>query len=107
MARDSASMLDAGIRTPTRFAIAYRDETGAETRRTVRPLGLVFWGKVWTLVAWCELRGDFRMFRVDGIAAAEAAGPFRPEPGRTLAEFYAREIPADPCGTFAGGYDAQ
>lgn len=96
-ARHRLDVLDAGIRSPTRFAIEYRDEAGAETRRTVRPLGLVFWGKVWTLIAWCELRDDFRMFRVDRIAAAEAAGPFTPEPGRTLADFYACEVPPDAC----------
>ena len=33
--------------------------------RTVWPLGLVFWGPTWTLGAWCELRQDFRTFRLD------------------------------------------
>ncbi|MCG8558928.1 MAG: WYL domain-containing protein, partial [Hyphomicrobiales bacterium] len=57
--------------------------------RTVRPLGLWFWGKVWTLVAWCELRNDFRMFRLDRIARMQAAGGcFRPERGKTLTDFY-------------------
>ncbi len=52
-------------------------------------LGLWFWGKVWTLVAWCELRDDFRMFRLDRIAGMETDGaPFRPERGKTLADFY-------------------
>lgn len=36
-------------------------------RRRVRPLGLFFRGKVWTLVAWCELRRDFRGLRLDRI----------------------------------------
>ncbi len=35
--------------------------------RTLDPLGLYFWGKVWTLVAWCQLRQAFRVFRVDRI----------------------------------------
>ena len=50
-----------------------------------------FWGKVWTLVSWCELRDDFRMFRVDRISEIDAQGPFRPEPGKSLIDFYARE----------------
>lgn len=95
--RQGLDTFDAGIRSSTRFAIYYRDETGADTHRTVRPLGLVFWGKVWTLIAWCELRTDFRMFRIDRIAAAEAAGPFSAEPGRTLADFYSREVPPEAC----------
>ena len=69
--------------------LCYCDETGRETRRAIRPLGLWFWGKVWTLVAWCELRGDFRMFRIDRMLALEEAGrSFKPEPGRRLVDFY-------------------
>ena len=33
----------------------------------MRPLGLFFWGAVWTLAAWCELRNDYRNFRIDRI----------------------------------------
>ena len=52
-------------------------------------LGLWFWGRVWTLVAWCELRDDFRMFRIDRIEAlGETGRAFKPERGKTLADFY-------------------
>ena len=51
----------------------YRREDGEESRRGVQPLGLFFWGKVWTLAAWCELRGGFRQFRVDRMTGVEAA----------------------------------
>jgi predicted DNA-binding transcriptional regulator YafY len=37
------------------------------SQRQVKPLGLYYWGKVWTLVAWCNLREGFRVFRVDRI----------------------------------------
>ena len=71
------------------LSIDYRDAAQAESRRDVRPLGLWFWGKVWTLVGWCELRQDFRMFRIDRMVALEEAGrSFRPERGRTLADFF-------------------
>lgn len=42
----------------------------ARSERIIQPLGLVFWGETWTLGAWCELRGDFRSFRLDRIAEA-------------------------------------
>jgi predicted DNA-binding transcriptional regulator YafY len=48
------------------FAYLRLDGEGSE--RVVRPLALYFWGGLWTLVAWCELRKDFRSFRVDRIA---------------------------------------
>jgi predicted DNA-binding transcriptional regulator YafY len=47
--------------------IEYQDEEGAASARRVRPLGLFFWGRAWTLAAWCELRNDFRNFRTDRI----------------------------------------
>ncbi len=43
----------------------YRDESGQVTWREVLPLGLFFWGERWLLVAWCELRNDYRNFRLD------------------------------------------
>ena len=73
------------------LVVDYRDGGGAGSRREIRPLGLWFWGKVWTLVAWCELRNDFRAFRIDRIAGVELAGrSFRPERGKQLADFYRR-----------------
>jgi predicted DNA-binding transcriptional regulator YafY len=65
-------------RRKTRFA--YTKEDGTASSRTVWPLGLFYWGAVWTLVAWCEMRDDFRSFRLDRIAEPEAL-----EEGFTLA----------------------
>ena len=65
----------------------YRDRAGVTTARRVRPLGLWFWGKVWTLVGWCETRDDFRMFRLDRTDRLCLAGErFTPAPERSLAE---------------------
>lgn len=72
-----------------RLSLTYADGGGIGSERVIRPLGLWFWGKVWTLVAWCELREDFRMFRLDRMQAVEDTGEtFRPEPGKTLKDFY-------------------
>ena len=66
----------------------YRREDGETSSREVRPLALYFWGAVWTLAAWCELRTDFRNFRVDRISNARSAGrPFVHEAGKTLEDF--------------------
>ncbi len=43
----------------------YAREDGEKSNRSVRPLALVFWSGVWTLTAWCEMRDDFRTFRLD------------------------------------------
>ncbi len=50
-----------------KIEIEYIAESGQETTRVLQPLGQIFWGKLWTLVAWCELRNDYRHFRIDRI----------------------------------------
>lgn len=52
-----------------KVSLDYQDESGQVTERKIQPLGQFFWGKVWTLVAWCELRDDYRQFRLDRIQA--------------------------------------
>lgn len=67
--------------------INYRDLNDKLTQRTVRPLGCFYWGKVWTLAAWCEERNDFRSFRIDRVTyVRRMEDRFRDEPGRTLAD---------------------
>lgn len=70
-----------------KLTLTYRDADDRPSQRIVRPLGLTFWGKAWTLIAWCDLRDDFRTFRIDRIAAADEAGPFRPERTKSLKAF--------------------
>jgi predicted DNA-binding transcriptional regulator YafY len=78
-------MLRAAIRVQERLTITYLDEKGIESHRDIRPLQLEFWGRVWTLAAWCEARNDFRSFRVDRIRAITPTGEtFPDEQGRNL-----------------------
>lgn len=87
--RDHIDQFEEAATSHTCLTISYEDEKGAASARTVRPLGVWFWGKVWTAVCWCELRNDFRMFRLDRIVAVEDAGMFRPVKGQTLKDFMA------------------
>lgn len=87
--RHAIDLLERAVERRDVLTIDYRDEAGNGSRRDVRPLGLWFWGKVWTLVGWCELREDFRAFRIDRMADIASAGrSFRPERGKQLADFY-------------------
>jgi len=56
----------------------YRREDGAASHRTVWPLGLFFWGTVWTLGSWCELRNSLRNFRLDRMSAVQQSGSHYP-----------------------------
>jgi predicted DNA-binding transcriptional regulator YafY len=58
----------------------------------VLPLGVFYWGKVWTLAAWCQARHDFRSFRIDRIEQlTRLEQHFSDEPGKTLADLLRRE----------------
>ena len=90
--RAAIDLIERAVEKRDVLTIDYSDEQGRATAgRDVRPLGLWFWGKVWTLVAWCEKRDDFRTFRIDRIAKVMPAGrSFRPERGKLLVDFYRR-----------------
>jgi len=66
------SVIRAAARKEHKLVIAYRDQDGAATTRTIWPLLIGFFDKVQVLAAWCELRQDYRGFRVDRIVAVEA-----------------------------------
>jgi predicted DNA-binding transcriptional regulator YafY len=75
-----------------KLSLHYEDLSEQTSERIVRPLACFFWGPVWTLAAWCELREDFRSFRVDRIRALSVLEQrFRDEPGKTLADMTRRQ----------------
>jgi predicted DNA-binding transcriptional regulator YafY len=80
------------VRGQIKVHFRYTDVLGRESERTVRPLSLAYFGPVWVLAAWCELRVDFRTFRLDRMEGFEVTGErFRPEPGKTLHDFLKRD----------------
>jgi predicted DNA-binding transcriptional regulator YafY len=77
-----------------KLEVSYATADGVVTNRTVRPLGIFFWGRTWTLAAWCELRDGFRNFRLDRVAASTMLGEtFEDEAGKTLRDMLARYGP--------------
>jgi predicted DNA-binding transcriptional regulator YafY len=77
-----------------KLELSYADAGGGATKRIVRPLGIFFWGRTWTLAAWCELRRDFRNFRLDRVAASTILdATFEDEDGKALRDMLARYGP--------------
>jgi predicted DNA-binding transcriptional regulator YafY len=77
-----------------KLRMKYVGPTGDGTERTVRPLGVFFWGRTWTLAAWCELRNDFRNFRLDRAHELVTLDQtFEEEPGKTLRDLLTRYGP--------------
>lgn len=59
------SLLRDAIRAERKLDLSYEDVNGAQTRRTIRPVAVIYYSDAIVLAAWCELRNDFRHFRPD------------------------------------------
>ena len=69
------------IHAGRKIRLVYRDEQERETERTVWPFAVGYHEAVRLLLAWCELRQDFRSFRTDRTTTAvflEERYPDRP-----------------------------
>ena len=75
------------IRDHLTLSLSYK---GREPLR-IRPLHLDYWGRAWTLTAWCDSVLSFRVFRVDLVTTLEHdGGAFLAEPGKTVEDYLAR-----------------
>jgi predicted DNA-binding transcriptional regulator YafY len=73
------------------IGFAYTRLNGEPSVRTVRPLALYCWSGTWTLVSWCELRQDFRTFRLDRIEQFELLDrTFEQRRGQLLKDYLKR-----------------
>lgn len=68
----------------------YQRQDGEMSQRVVKPLGLFFWGQTWTLASWCELRTEFRSFRLDRIKDIQVqTNCFSDVEGQTMNDYFA------------------
>jgi predicted DNA-binding transcriptional regulator YafY len=71
--------------------IRYADRNGTDTERTIYPLAVMYTERALTLLAWCCLRQDYRMFRSDRIEKLDDDGQsFRPRRARMLQDYLQR-----------------
>lgn len=73
------SQLRLWCRRGFKLRIDYGDEAGARTSRTLWPVVVGYREATRVVFAWCELRQDFRMFRIDRVIAAEFVEERYPE----------------------------
>ena len=90
----------AAIRDSRKLYIVYADQEGRETDRTIWPIAMAYYVDVTLVGAWCELRTDYRNFRVERIVAARILEDrFDPANGRLFAEWSA--LPKEKPGSLA------
>lgn len=83
--------LRSAIHARQKLEIGQRGADGSETCSIIRPLRMDYWGRVWSVIAWCEQREDFWELRLDRITWVTVLPElFVDEPGRTLADYLDR-----------------
>ncbi|WP_196139047.1 YafY family protein [Aliikangiella sp. G2MR2-5] len=88
--KDNFEKLRQAINKKCIVLITYRKLDDQVSQRKLWPLGMYYWGKVWTMVAWCELREAFRAFRVDRIESLQETGNnYQEIDGRSLDDYIA------------------
>lgn len=91
---DVGHILRRAVRENRVLRIVYRDGDGDVTRREIRPCGVAYLSGAAMAIAWCDLRGAFRSFRLDRFIRIEIRGvsPERREAllARWRQEFVAR-----------------
>ncbi|CZT33195.1 helix-turn-helix transcriptional regulator [Rhizobium sp. 9140] len=88
--QDRAALRDA-IKAGVKLDICYRDEQAQETTRRVWPVALGYFESLRILVAWCELRGGFRHFRIDRMIEVMPTQEICPRRGEVLLAEWRRE----------------
>ena len=84
------------IRTERKLGLNYRDKDGVASKRTVWPFGIGFFEKTRVVMAWCELREDYRHFRTDRIVTLTVSDKRYPRRRQAmLKEWREREATTD------------
>jgi predicted DNA-binding transcriptional regulator YafY len=102
------SAVRGAIRGGRKLRLSYGDEHGQESRRTVWPFGLGYFETTRLLLAWCELRNDFRTFRTDRVLAADFLDePYPERPARLRAQWTKLQAERKAAREAAGGCAAR
>lgn len=93
---EAADLVDPALirraaREEQKLKVGYRDEHGNSTKRVIWPLAISYLDTSDLVIAWCELRDDFRTFRLDRLRDADITGKsFRPKRVPLLRQFLER-----------------
>lgn len=83
-------------RKQQKLSIRYADEAGAVSERIVWPVLVGYVSSMRVLVAWCELRRDFRIFRTDRLLSIRPLDQRYPEPRAALRRRWLASTEAEP-----------
>jgi predicted DNA-binding transcriptional regulator YafY len=61
----------AAIRDSRKLYIGYADNEGRRTNRVIWPIAMAYYVDATLVGAWCELRADYRNFRIERIQSSK------------------------------------
>lgn len=94
-----AAALRRAIRKRRVVLLSYADGADRRSDRRLRPLAIWTFAEGWMVTGWCELRQDFRTFRLDRIRSlTPTEETFAEEEDKSLALFLARDACHGPQG---------
>lgn len=89
------SPLQLAISAKTIIEIDYKNNNEEVSKRTVEPIGLIFYAFSWHLIGWCHLRNDYRDFKTSRILKLRNTGqPFK-KTGHINLENYMKMLPVN------------
>jgi predicted DNA-binding transcriptional regulator YafY len=89
----SMKLIRRAVRARNILHLVYEDSAGTKSDRRVRPLAIWAFTDGWLFAAWCELRNDFRAFRLDRITKIDETGDqFPDDPSQNLKAYLATKI---------------
>ncbi|HEY2861364.1 MAG TPA: YafY family protein [Terracidiphilus sp.] len=89
--RDLA-LIRRAIRAESKLSMCYVDSGDGETRRIVWPFALGWFDHGLILAAWCELRKDYRHFRIDRIRSFTVAADRYPRSRRAMLQEWQTKV---------------
>jgi predicted DNA-binding transcriptional regulator YafY len=88
---EKEALIREAIRKEYKLQMSYADFKGDASERLIWPLAIGYFEEVHIIVAWCELRSDFRHFRIDRIHELTACKKRYPQSRQMLLKKW-REI---------------
>lgn len=90
--RKGFDRLYCAVERRSKVELRYLDAKGNESARVVWPLAVFFGGDTWNALCWCELRRDFRSFRLERIRRMETLPEQYPDVEGRRVEDYFRQM---------------
>ena len=85
---EKLSVISAAVENGTLIKIGYRDGNGNFSERLIEPHAVALKSGRWYVYAFCRMRDDFRLFKINRIEYADGAGTFLKRPF----DFHAKPI---------------